>query len=109
MLRDELMIHVFHFSRFNKSKLLEFLRESWANDRRVEWSIWMVYSKVEMPHRYISSAIDDTSYHGSNGRGPVLRKLTDDVIKSAFLGSLDNSGHPLFKHCSSQLSSDHFM
>ncbi|KAL9682412.1 hypothetical protein QQ045_014210 [Rhodiola kirilowii] len=69
--------------RLNKKRLLEFLRESWANDRRIEWSIWMVYSKVEMPHHYISSAIDDSSYHCSGGRGPVLRKLTNDPAQAS--------------------------
>uniref|UniRef100_A0A7N0TVR9 DUF676 domain-containing protein n=1 Tax=Kalanchoe fedtschenkoi TaxID=63787 RepID=A0A7N0TVR9_KALFE len=72
-----------NFHRINRKKLLEFLRESWANDRRAEWSIWMVYSKVEMPHQYISSAVDDSSYHGSGRKGPILRKLTDDPAQAS--------------------------
>uniref|UniRef100_A0A7N0RGB8 DUF676 domain-containing protein n=1 Tax=Kalanchoe fedtschenkoi TaxID=63787 RepID=A0A7N0RGB8_KALFE len=70
-----------NFHRIHRKKLLEFLRESWANDRRAEWSIWMVYSKVEMPHQYISSAVDDSSYHGR--KGPMLRKLTDDPAQAS--------------------------
>lgn len=68
-------------SRENKTKILELLRDAWATDRRAEWSIWMVYSKVEMPHHYISSGGEDSSYHSVRGRGkgPILRKLTDDV------------------------------
>lgn len=58
---------------------MDFLREQWAIDRRAEWSIWMVHSKVEMPHQYISSDIDSSSYHGSRGRAPVLRKISEDV------------------------------
>lgn len=66
--------------RANKIKILEFLHEAWANDRRVEWSIWMVFSKVEMPHHYISSRDDVGSSHGRHGKVAVLRRLTDDVI-----------------------------
>ncbi|KAL4588579.1 hypothetical protein LXL04_001471 [Taraxacum kok-saghyz] len=51
------------FHRANKTKVLEHLRNSWAVDRRAEWSIWMVYSKVEMPHQPIRSAVDDSAYH----------------------------------------------
>ncbi|THG10962.1 hypothetical protein TEA_003770 [Camellia sinensis var. sinensis] len=63
----------------NKIKILEYLRDVWAVDRRAEWSIWMVYSKVDMPHQYITSGVDG-SYHGIRGKVSVLRKLTDDVI-----------------------------
>lgn len=66
--------------RVNGKKILEFLREAWANDRRAEWSIWMVYSKVEMPHHYLSSGVNDSSYHGARAKVPIIRKLTDDVI-----------------------------
>ncbi|KAJ6696880.1 hypothetical protein OIU85_003256 [Salix viminalis] len=48
----------------NKTKILEFLCDVWIKDRRAEWSIWMVYSKVEMPHHYMSSGSDDSSHHG---------------------------------------------
>ncbi|XP_028099566.1 uncharacterized protein LOC114299069 isoform X4 [Camellia sinensis] len=67
------------FHRENKIKILEYLRDVWAVDRRAEWSIWMVYSKVDMPHQYITSGVDG-SYHGIRGKVSVLRKLTDDVI-----------------------------
>ncbi|KAG8654854.1 hypothetical protein MANES_05G186300v8, partial [Manihot esculenta] len=33
------------FHRVNNTKILEFLSDAWAKDRRNEWSIWMVYSK----------------------------------------------------------------
>lgn len=64
---------------------MDFLHEQWAIDRRAEWSIWMVHSKVEMPHQYISSDIDSSSYHGSSGRAPVMRKTTEDVSISILL------------------------
>ncbi|KAL9240244.1 hypothetical protein vseg_014488 [Gypsophila vaccaria] len=68
-----------NFHRANKTKITEYLRESWANDRKTEWSIWMVYSKVEMPHHYISSRGDEAFHHGGlRGKGSVLRKLIDD-------------------------------
>ncbi|CAK9175682.1 unnamed protein product [Ilex paraguariensis] len=67
----------------NKTKVLEVLRDAWANDRRAEWSIWMVYTKVEMPHQYIISEVDESSYHGVRGKAPVLRKLADDPAQTA--------------------------
>ncbi|CDP14916.1 unnamed protein product [Coffea canephora] len=71
------------FHRANKIKILEHLQDQWAIDRRAEWSIWMVHSKVEMPHQYISSAVDDSSYHGFHGRAPVLRKISEDPAQTA--------------------------
>lgn len=71
------------FHRTHKTSIMDFLREQWATDRRAEWSIWMVHSKVEMPHQYISSDIDSSSYHGSRGRAPVLRKISEDPAQTA--------------------------
>ncbi|KZV39666.1 hypothetical protein F511_22691 [Dorcoceras hygrometricum] len=72
-----------NFHRANSKKILEFLRNQWAIDRKAEWSIWMVYTKVEMPHQYISSVVNESSYHGLRGKAPVLRKLTTDPAHSA--------------------------
>uniref|UniRef100_A0A5B7C301 DUF676 domain-containing protein n=1 Tax=Davidia involucrata TaxID=16924 RepID=A0A5B7C301_DAVIN len=71
------------FHRANRIKILEFLRDAWASDRRAEWSIWMVYSKVEMPHQYINSGVDDSSFHGIRGKALVSRKLNDDPAQAA--------------------------
>lgn len=71
------------FHRTHKTSIMDFLRDQWAIDRRSEWSIWMVHSKVEMPHQYISSDIDSSSYHGSRGRAPVMRKITEDPAQTA--------------------------
>ncbi|KAK1426355.1 hypothetical protein QVD17_15026 [Tagetes erecta] len=71
------------FHRANKTKILDHLRNSWAIDRRAEWSIWMVYAKVEMPHQSTRSDIDDLSYHGLRGKVPVLRKITEDPSQAA--------------------------
>ncbi|XP_009764933.1 uncharacterized protein LOC107789960 [Nicotiana tabacum] len=71
------------FHRTHKALIMDFLHEQWAIDRRAEWSIWMVHSKVEMPHQYISSDIDSSSYHGSSGRAPVMRKTTEDPAQTA--------------------------
>ncbi|KAJ9558892.1 hypothetical protein OSB04_013506 [Centaurea solstitialis] len=70
-----------NFHRANKTKILEHLRNSWAIDRRAEWSIWMVYSKVEMPHQYTGGEIDDSLYH--RGKLPALRKITEDPSQAA--------------------------
>ncbi|GAB2219628.1 hypothetical protein Droror1_Dr00007265 [Drosera rotundifolia] len=73
-----------NFQRANKSQILEYLCDAWANDRRAEWSIWMVYSKVEMPHHYISSRAEESSYYGgTRAKASALRKLTDDPAQTA--------------------------
>lgn len=70
--------------RANKTKILEYLREGWGKDRRAEWSIWMVYSKVEMPHHYINSGSEEPSNLASrrsavHKRVSSLWKLAEDV------------------------------
>ncbi|KAL8153771.1 hypothetical protein V2J09_011531 [Rumex salicifolius] len=52
--------------RENTVQVLEYLCETWANDRRAEWSIWMVYSKVEISHDHNNIRGDEAScYCGS--------------------------------------------
>ncbi|RYR17423.1 hypothetical protein Ahy_B03g062175 isoform C [Arachis hypogaea] len=69
------------FHRENKTKIMEFLRNSWANERRTEWSIWMVYSKVAMPHQPKINGVERTLlHHGARGN---TRRLTDDPIQIA--------------------------
>lgn len=70
-----------NFHRSNKTRIIEYLRESWANDRKTEWSIWMVHSKVEMPHHFISSRGDEDG--GLLGKVSVLRKLIDDPAQTS--------------------------
>ncbi|XP_057780726.1 uncharacterized protein LOC130999232 isoform X2 [Salvia miltiorrhiza] len=70
----------FNFHRANAKKILESLCNQWAVDRKAEWSIWMVYTKAEMPHQYISSVADDSAIRGLRGRG---RKLTGDPAQTA--------------------------
>uniref|UniRef100_A0A2P2MUT8 DUF676 domain-containing protein n=1 Tax=Rhizophora mucronata TaxID=61149 RepID=A0A2P2MUT8_RHIMU len=79
LLIDNFLLH----SRANKTMILEFLRDTWARDRRAEWSIWMVYSKVDMPHHYISSGSDETSHHSVPKRVSSLLKLSEDPAQSA--------------------------
>ncbi|XP_031105465.1 protein FAM135B-like isoform X2 [Ipomoea triloba] len=71
------------FHRAHKTSILDFLREQWAIDRRAEWSIWMIYSNVEMPHQYISSNVDKSFYLHTRGRARVLKKLTEDPAHAA--------------------------
>ncbi|KAL3655328.1 hypothetical protein CASFOL_001114 [Castilleja foliolosa] len=68
-----------NFHRANIKKILDFLRNQWAVERKAEWSIWMIYTKVEMPHQYISSVVDDSSIRG---RGQ-LRKSSIDPVQTA--------------------------
>lgn len=72
------MVIFIHY-RFHKTKILEYLHDTWAKDRRAEWSIWMVYSKVEMPHHFLNSGFDESSNSGGHRRTPTLWKLNDDV------------------------------
>ena len=89
---------VLMYHRANKTKIIEHLREGWAKDRRAEWSIWMVYSKVEMPHHYINSgseeppnlAIRRSAVHK---RVSSLWKLSDDV-SSYFAEPFHNHSAP---------------
>ncbi|KAL2968852.1 hypothetical protein AAZX31_15G047800 [Glycine max] len=72
------------FHRENKTNILEFLRNSWANDRRTECSIWMVYSKVDMPHQYVSNGVEGTSlYRSLRGRSSSTRSSNDDPVQTA--------------------------
>ncbi|KAL3618006.1 hypothetical protein CASFOL_038327 [Castilleja foliolosa] len=73
-----------NFHRVNIKKILDFLRNHWAVERKAEWSIWMVYTKVEMPHQYISSVADDSLIRGSRGRGH-LRKSSIDPVQTAIM------------------------
>ncbi|CAF1924586.1 protein FAM135B isoform X1 [Brassica napus] len=71
------------FHRENNTKILEYLRDTWRRDRRAEWSIWMVYSKVEMPHHFISGMYD-TSNHSSHKRATTsVLKLNDPAQVAA--------------------------
>ncbi|KAK3425674.1 hypothetical protein EUGRSUZ_F02184 [Eucalyptus grandis] len=71
------------FHRANKTSIMEYLRDAWATDRRAEWSIWMVYTKVEMPLHYIHSGADEPTHHGVHRRVSSLWKLADDPAQSA--------------------------
>ncbi|KAE9603800.1 putative protein FAM135, alpha/Beta hydrolase [Lupinus albus] len=71
------------FHRDNKAKIVEFLHDAWAKDRKAEWSIWMVYSTVDMPHHYINSGSDESSNQGGHKRVPSLVKLPDEPPQSA--------------------------
>jgi len=59
-------------------KILQYLYDAWAVDRKTEWSIWMVHSKIDIPHRYLKSADDDSSYRNLLGK-VVTRKSNDEV------------------------------
>ncbi|KAI3746992.1 hypothetical protein L6452_09434 [Arctium lappa] len=69
------------FHRANKTRILEQLHDVWANDRRAEWSIWIVSSKVEMHHQCIGSEVDDSN-SGVLAKTP-LRKITEDPSETA--------------------------
>ncbi|CAL9041129.1 unnamed protein product [Musa banksii] len=68
------------FHRVNRISILEHLHGVWAMNREAEWSIWLVYSKIEVPHRYMRSGADDPSHHG---KVVGLRKSSDEPAQSA--------------------------
>ncbi|XP_073003189.1 uncharacterized protein [Typha latifolia] len=71
------------FHRTNRIKILEYLYDVWATDRKTEWSIWTVHSKIDIPHRYLRSGTDDSSNRNSLGRAIVSRKFTEDPAQNA--------------------------
>ncbi|XP_004504749.1 uncharacterized protein [Cicer arietinum] len=73
------------FHRENKTKILEFLRKSWAIDRRTEWSIWMVYTKVAMPHQYMNRIEGTALHHGVRRSSLSPGGLIDDPIQTAIM------------------------
>ncbi|XP_010548759.1 PREDICTED: protein FAM135B-like isoform X2 [Tarenaya hassleriana] len=71
------------YHRDNNTRVMEYLHDIWTKDRRAEWSIWMVYSKVEMPHHFINSGMDESSQHGVHKRVPSLLKSNDPAQVAA--------------------------
>ncbi|KAK8967313.1 hypothetical protein KSP40_PGU010399 [Platanthera guangdongensis] len=70
------------FHRAHRIKIIEHLRSAWLADRKAEWSIWMVHSKFEIPHRYLRSNSNDTSQRSALGKA-VQRKSGEDPAQSA--------------------------
>ncbi|KAJ1264879.1 hypothetical protein BS78_08G035700 [Paspalum vaginatum] len=71
------------FHRINKTKILDYLHDVWAIDRKAEWSIWTVHSKIEIPHRYLRSTSDDSSHRHSILRVSGSRKFHDDPVQNS--------------------------
>lgn len=71
------------FHRINKTKILDYLRDIWALDRKSEWSIWTVHSKIEIPHRYLRSTDDESSHRHSLLRVSGSRKFHDDPVQNS--------------------------
>jgi hypothetical protein len=61
-------------------KILDYLHDIWDVDRKSEWSIWIVHSKIEIPHRYMHSVSDSSSPRHSLRRVSSSKKLHHDVI-----------------------------
>ncbi|KAK7368749.1 hypothetical protein VNO80_10779 [Phaseolus coccineus] len=73
-----------NFHRENKTKILEFLQKTWVIDRRTEWSIWMVYSKVAMPRQNMNNGVEGTLMsHGVHRSSILTRRFTNDPIQAA--------------------------
>ncbi|XP_031492207.1 uncharacterized protein LOC116258892 isoform X2 [Nymphaea colorata] len=69
------------FHRMNRAKIVEYLREVWSNDRRAEWSIWMINSTVETPSHKIKNGVE-ASHYAVLGKVNVLRKAGDDPLQN---------------------------
>uniref|UniRef100_A0A0E0MCU2 DUF676 domain-containing protein n=1 Tax=Oryza punctata TaxID=4537 RepID=A0A0E0MCU2_ORYPU len=70
------------FHRANKIKILDHLRNIWDAERKSEWSIWIVHSKVDIPHRYLRSLSGKSSPRHSLLRSSSSRKLHPDNSSS---------------------------
>ncbi|KAK1275798.1 hypothetical protein QJS04_geneDACA001784 [Acorus gramineus] len=70
------------FHRANRKMILEYLKEAWANDRKTEWSIWMVHSKIDIPHRYLRSGVDEPSHHSVLARVSLPRRFSPDTAQN---------------------------
>lgn len=64
---------------------MDYLHETWATDRKTEWSIWMVRSKADIPHRYLKSKSDGSYNLNVPGKVSPVRKMSDDVINLVFV------------------------
>lgn len=64
---------------------MDYLHETWAGDRKTEWSIWMVRSKADIPHRYLKSGSDESYNLNVPGKISPVRKMSDDVINVVFV------------------------
>ncbi|WOL15534.1 protein FAM135B isoform X1 [Canna indica] len=71
------------FHRINRISILEHLRGVWAMDRKADWSIWMVHSKIETPHPYLRSGADDSPHHIALGKTVGVKKFNDEPAQSA--------------------------
>ncbi|KAJ3671410.1 hypothetical protein LUZ60_007489 [Juncus effusus] len=72
------------FHRINRFKIMDYLHATWASDRKTEWSIWTVHSKIEIPHRYLRSGADESSSHrNSIGKMVSARKINEDPTLAA--------------------------
>ncbi|KAJ1686214.1 hypothetical protein LUZ63_017604 [Rhynchospora breviuscula] len=71
------------YHRMNRFKIVDYLHETWANDRKTEWSIWTVHSKIEIPHRYLRSGTDESSHRNSIGKMVASRKIPEDPTLAA--------------------------
>uniref|UniRef100_A0A453HMD6 Uncharacterized protein n=1 Tax=Aegilops tauschii subsp. strangulata TaxID=200361 RepID=A0A453HMD6_AEGTS len=63
------------FHRTNKLKILDYLHDIWDVDRKSEWSIWIVHSKIEIPHRYMHGMGDSSSPRHSLRRVSSSKKF----------------------------------
>uniref|UniRef100_A0A0D9XPF7 DUF676 domain-containing protein n=1 Tax=Leersia perrieri TaxID=77586 RepID=A0A0D9XPF7_9ORYZ len=71
------------FHRANKIKILHHLRSIWDADRKTEWSIWIVHSKVDIPHRYLCNLNGKSSPRHSLLRSSSSRKLHPDPVQNS--------------------------
>ncbi|OEL21806.1 Protein FAM135A [Dichanthelium oligosanthes] len=69
------------FHRMHRVKILDYLHDIWDFDRKAEWSIWIIHSKIEIPHRYLRSMTNDSPRHLL--RISSSRKVHHDPIQNS--------------------------
>ncbi|XP_042427515.1 protein FAM135B-like isoform X1 [Zingiber officinale] len=70
------------FHRINRVKILEHLLGVWSMDRKVDWSVWVVHSKMEVPNHYLRNGSNESSHHNITGKVAV-RKANDEPAQKA--------------------------
>ncbi|CAI0439192.1 unnamed protein product [Linum tenue] len=76
LLRDQIFFlwnTFFAFHRANGKKILDSLHHTWGDNRRAEWSIWIVYSKVD--RSFANGLLEKAS--------STLRKFLNDPVRTS--------------------------
>ncbi|XP_022684934.1 protein FAM135B [Setaria italica] len=86
------------FHRTHRVKILDYLHAIWDFDRKAEWSIWIIHSKIDIPHRYLRTMNDGSPRHGhlrriSSSRKPIQNSMSQAELHRKSIAQM--KGHHL--------------